>query len=126
MNRPHQIAPELTQRLSPLAEAYLRTVNAGESEGYYKLFAQDATVDDNGRAIDGLDVVKAWADHDIFAANVRLELLDVAGRDGAIVLVTKVDGDFDRTGLPDPVVIEHEIRTTGEKITRLVCRLTNA
>jgi hypothetical protein len=125
MNRPNQIAPELMQRLPPLAEAYLRTVNAGESDGYCKLFAQDATVDDNGRAIQGLGAVKAWADHDIFAANVRLELLDAADRDGVIVLVTKVDGDFDRTGLPDPVVIEHEIRTAGEKIAGLVCRLTN-
>jgi hypothetical protein len=32
-----------------------------------------------------------------------LELLRVEDRDGTTVVTTKVDGNFDRTGLPDPV-----------------------
>ena len=36
----------------------------------------------------------------------------------------KVDGNFDRTGLPDPV-INHRVKVDGDKIIALTCRLAN-
>ena len=52
----------------------------------------------------GLDAIGAWADSDIFAPNVTLEVIHFTDRDGETVITTKVDGNFDRTGLPDPVI----------------------
>ena len=54
-------------------------------------------------------------------ATVRV--LDVADRDGETVVTTKVDGNFDRTGLPDRVIINHLITVAGDKIVGLTCRL---
>ena len=34
--------------------------------------------------------------------------------DGHVVVTTKVDGNFDRTGLPDPVIISHHITANEE------------
>ena len=42
---------------------------------------------------------------------------------GETLITTKVDGNFDRTGLPDPVVIIHHITVEGDRIARLTCRL---
>ena len=56
-------------------------------------------------------------------AQVTLDVLDVADRDGETVVTTKVDGYFDRTGLPDPLIISHHITLEGGKIVGLTCRL---
>jgi SnoaL-like domain len=109
--------------LSPLATAYIRSINNQEAARFIALFADGAVVDDAGREFRGRDAIKAWSDREIFGARVTLEVLDVADRGAEVVITTKVDGNFDRTGLPDPVIISHHITTENGKIARLVCRL---
>jgi hypothetical protein len=62
-------------------------------------------------------------DREIFDARVTLQVMDVADRGDEVVVTTKVDGNFDRAGLPDPVVIDHHIQANGDKIIELTCRL---
>jgi hypothetical protein len=50
-------------------------------------------------------------------------VVGMVDRDGATVVTTKVDGNFDRTGLPNPVIINHQITAQGGKIVGLTCRL---
>jgi ketosteroid isomerase-like protein len=106
-----------------IADNYVRSINRGDAAAYISLFAADAVVDDGGREFRGVDAIRKWSESDIFAVHVSLEVLDESQRDGDVVLTTRVDGDFDRTGLPDPVVIVHRLAVEGEKITRLTCRL---
>ena len=108
---------------APIAQAYVRSINSRDPATFNALFAADAIVDDVGREFRGPEAIKAWSDREIFDASVTLEILEEADRDGEIILTTKVDGNFDRTGLPDPVVIDHNIRPEGGKIVRLTCRL---
>lgn len=105
------------------AAAYIRTINGKDRGGFIALFAEDAVVDDAGRMIEGREAIRAWAASDIFAADVTLDALDAsAGEDDATV-TAKVDGTFDRTGLPDPLIMTFQVAAVGGKITRLVCRL---
>ncbi len=113
----------MTDNLSGLADAYVRTVNQGDAAGFLELFADDAVVEDAGREIRGLDAISKWSTTDIFALNVRLEVIDKSDEAGEIVLTAKVDGDFDRTGLPDPLNIVHTFRVANDKIGSLTCRL---
>jgi DNA-binding MarR family transcriptional regulator len=64
-----------------------------------------------------------WSLTEIFDARVTLEGIDVADRDGETVISAKVDGNFDRTGLPDPLFLDHYITVEGDKIVGLTCRL---
>lgn len=102
---------------------YVGAVNRRDAAAYLGLFAQDATVDDAGRTFHGHDEIKRWADADIFAAHVSFEVLDAELEDDRATITTKVDGTFDRTGLPDPVVISHHLEFAGEAISKLACRL---
>lgn len=106
-----------------IAQSYVETVNQGDAAGFAKLFADDAVVNDAGREFHGIEAIKKWAASDIFAVNVSLEVLDTAEQDGQSVLTAKVDGTFDRTGLPDPVIIEHRFTIADGKIVSLTCRL---
>lgn len=102
---------------------YICATNSHDAAAFIALFADEAIVDDAGREFRGRAAIKAWSDHDIFDARVTLALLDAAEQDDEVTITTNVDGSFDRTGLPDPLHISHSIRTEGERITRLTCRL---
>lgn len=113
----------MTKQLPPIATAYVRSINNHDAAAFHALFVDGAVVNDNGREFRGRAAIKTWSDQEIFAAQVTLEVIDVADRDGETVVTTKVDGNFDRTGLPDPVIINHHLRAEGGRIVGLTCRL---
>lgn len=103
--------------------AYVESVNDHDSAAFIELFSTDARIADAGREFRGVAAIRAWGEHDIFAPLVTLEVIAVAERDGQTVVTAKVDGNFDRTGLPDPLIIDHYFTLAGGKIVGLVCRL---
>ena len=113
----------MTKQLPSIAAAYIRLINEHDSAGFIALFADGAAVNDIGREFRGIPAIKEWSEREIFAPLVTLEVRDVADRDGKSVVTTKVDGNFDRTGLPDPVIIDHVMTVAGGKIVGLTCRL---
>jgi hypothetical protein len=116
----------MTMQLPPTAAAYVGSINHHDPAAFDALFAEGAVVNDVGREFRDSAAIKAWSDREIFDAQVTLEVIDVAERDGETVVTTKVDGNFDRTGLPDPVIISHQIRAEGGKIVELSCRLAKS
>ena len=113
----------MTIQLPPIANAYVQAVNGHNPQAFLALFGDAAVVDDVGKMFHGLPAIKAWSDREIFDADVTLDVVSVANGDGEVVITTKVDGNFDRTGLPDPVVIDHCMRADANKIVGLTCRL---
>jgi NAD(P)-dependent dehydrogenase (short-subunit alcohol dehydrogenase family) len=109
--------------LHPTVAAYFRATNDHDPATFLACFAESAVVYDAGRVWQGIDAVRTWSDREIFAANVQLELIAASTQGDEAVVTTRVDGSFDRTGLPDPVVIEHRITLADGKISRLTCRL---
>jgi hypothetical protein len=102
----------------PIA-SYLMAVNTGATEDFSASFADDAVVVDVNRELRGLDAITAWAAADIFGADVQFDVLDVTERQGRTIVSVKIDGTFDRTGLPDPLVMNHEFKVAEGKIAEL-------
>ena len=98
---------------------YVRAVNAGTTDGFRVSFAEDAVVVDVNRELSGLDAIWDWASADIFGAHVHFDVLNVTERQGRTIVRVKIDGTFDRTGLPDPLVMNHEFKVAEGKITEL-------
>ena len=113
----------MTTALPPAAAAYVGSINDHDADAFIGLFADTAVVNDVGREFRGLAAIKAWSEKEIFAAQVTLEVIGVAHQGVETVLTTRVDGNFDRTGLPDPVIINHSIKAAGGRIVGLTCRL---
>jgi hypothetical protein len=113
----------MTTQLPQTVATYIEAVNDHDAAAFMALFADGAVVDDVGREFRGRAAIKAWSDREIFDARVTLEVIDVAEHDGKTDLTTKVDGNFDRTGLPDPVIINQHFTVEGGKIVSLTCRL---
>ena len=102
----------------PIA-SYLKAVNSGAKDTFPATFADDAVVVDVNRELRGLEAITAWAGTDIFGAHVHFDVLDVTDRPGRIIVRVQIDGTFDRTGLPDPLVMNHEFAVAEGKITTL-------
>jgi hypothetical protein len=113
----------MTTHLPQTVAAYIRAINNHDAAAFIALFPDGAVVNDVGREFRGPAAIKAWSDREIFDARVTLEVIDVADRDGETVVTAKVDGNFDRTGLPDPLILNHHITVEGDKIVGLTCRL---
>jgi hypothetical protein len=105
-------------------EAYVRAINAGDTDKLLSSFSQDAVVRDAGREICGMTAIKEWASHEIFAVNVTLEVKGVVERDGQTIVRVKIDGTFDRTGLPDPLLMDHCFTLAYGRIAALTCKLS--
>jgi hypothetical protein len=116
----------MTTQLPQVVDAYIRATNNHDAAAFIALFTDDAIVHDVGREFRGLAAIKAWSDREIFDAQVILKVTDVADRDGETVITAKVDGNFDRTGLPDPLILIQHIKVEGDKIVGLTCRLAGA
>jgi ketosteroid isomerase-like protein len=97
-------------------ETYIHSVNAGDAAAFQSSFADDAVVKDVGREFRGTVAIKEWADQEIFAVNVTLEVIKAVERDGETIVTVKIDGTFDRTGLPDPLLMEHCFTVAGDRI----------
>src|SRR6266498_567436 len=110
-------------KLPKPVETYLRAINAGDAAALQSSFADDAVVKDVGREFLGIAAIKEWAAQEIFAVNVSLEVIEARRRDAQIIVTVKIDGTFDRTGLPDPLLMDHCFTIGADKISVSTCRL---
>jgi hypothetical protein len=113
-------------QLPKAADDYVRTVNSQNAAHFGEMFDADAVVNDNGRTYQGRAAIEEWGAREIFAANVSFDVLSAEEDSDGATFVTIVDGTFDRTGLPNPVVIEHRLTTRNGRIAELTCRLAES
>ncbi len=66
--------------------------------------APDALLNDAQREFVGHEAIRTWADKEIFGDNVTLATEVAYEQYGDIVARFRVDGDFDKSKLPDPVI----------------------
>ncbi|QDU26488.1 SnoaL-like domain protein [Anatilimnocola aggregata] len=116
----------MTIQLPPLAAAYVQATNQQDAAAFLRLFDDNAVVNDAGREFRGREAIKEWSESDIFAANVTLEVTAAKEEPQETVVTTKVDGTFDKTGLPDPLFIDQHLQFRDGKIAALACRLVTA
>lgn len=107
---------------SPIAD-FIKAINEADSEKFLACFAEDAIVIDVQREFTGKAAIKAWSDHEVMVSNITEEIVDVREHYGDYIVVAKVDGDFDKTGLPDPLLITNLFTLRNEKIVKLICML---
>lgn len=83
-------------------------------------FATVAFVNDNRREFLGHDAIRAWAEREIFGDNVTLAIASAFQHlDNAIVRF-RVDGDFDKTNLPAPLILTYHFTLDDDRIGQLI------
>ena len=111
---------DITHDLPPIIARHVASYGAHDLEAFMVTLARDALVNDNRREFLGHDAIRAWADKELFGDNVTLEVERAYEQHGSITLHAKVDGDFDKTNLPAPLILTFYFTLGAECITQLI------
>jgi ketosteroid isomerase-like protein len=106
--------------LPPPVSAYVSATNRSDIEALMATFADDALVNDHRSEFDGRDAVRSWAQREIVGDRVTMRVTGATCRGNSVAVVADIDGDFDKTGLPDPLALTFYFSLSRERIDQLI------
>lgn len=98
---------DITNALPRVIADHVAAHNNHDPDAMMATFAPDALLNDARREFIGRDAIRAWADKEIFGDNVTMQVERAFDQHGDIILHARVDGDFDKSKLPDPVILTY-------------------
>lgn len=98
---------------------HIRAVNAFDAEAIVATFAQDAYVNDNRREISGIDAIRRWVEKEIVGDKVTMAVKEVVDHHGDTIVRAAYDGNFDKTNLPEELILTNYFSVRGNKIVSL-------
>lgn len=93
------------QLAKPIGD-FVKAVNEHKNEDFLAVFAETAIITDEGHQYQGIAEIKDWNDKKNIGANITMRLVETTERDGKTILTVEMDGNFDKTGLPDPFLMD--------------------
>jgi hypothetical protein len=105
--------------LAPTIAAHIAAINSFDLDGIMDTFADDALVNDFSREFWGLDHIRAFMSKEFVGDHVTVEPVEVVENAGMWCVRCRYDGDYDKTGLPDPLIMTNYIRLRNGKIVTL-------
>lgn len=125
LEKPHDRAEtvstgEVTTELPPLVAAYIRATNLRDLDALLATFVDDALVNDQLTDYWGKEAIAAWAARDIVGDQMSLSVVKAVQHYGHSIITAHVDGQFDKRGLPNPLVLAFYFSTYDDKIVQLI------
>jgi ketosteroid isomerase-like protein len=105
--------------LPPVVAEYIEAVNALDTDRIVRTFAADAYVNDNRREIWGTDAIRKFVSKEFAGDHVTMEVREVVDHYGDIIVRAKFDGTYDKTNLPEELVMTSYFAIRDGKITSL-------
>jgi hypothetical protein len=110
------------QMPQPIA-AFTKATNGHNSDELLATLTAGAVITDEGQEYRGIAAIKKWSDEKYIGAKVTLDAVDLMNGDGKTIVTLRVDGNFDKTGLPDPLLLDFHFTLDTNKISALDIRL---
>jgi len=100
--------------------AYIEATNGFDLDALVASFADDGMVNDQRREYRGKAAIRSWAGREIIGDKVTMQPTQVTGGQENVAVAAKMDGNYDKSGLPDPLVLTFYFSLHGERITQLI------
>ncbi|PYE25458.1 SnoaL-like protein [Paraburkholderia silvatlantica] len=117
---------DITHALPDLIATHIAAHNRPDPDAFIATFAADALLNDAQREFVGHDAIRAWADKEIFGDHVTMQVEKAYRNHVNIVVHARVDGDFDKSNLPDPVILSYYFSVDAGKIAQLIILLNKS
>ncbi|MDE1011937.1 MAG: nuclear transport factor 2 family protein [Paraburkholderia fungorum] len=124
MMQPNQPSKTWQEIAGNVVVCFVEAVNAFDADKLADLFAQDAHVNDQLRDFWGADAIGNWIRDEIVGMHFSMDVLHARKHFDDLILSATVSGDFDSTGLPDPMILSFIFYVHAGKIARLIILLT--
>jgi limonene-1,2-epoxide hydrolase len=109
----------MTELTGVVAE-HIRAVNDFDADAIVATFAPDAYVNDNRREIRGIDAIRGWVNKEMVGDSVTIEPVEVLDHYGDTIVRGRYDGTYDKSGLPDELVLSNYFSVRDGKIVSLI------
>ena len=91
--------------LPAVVAEHIAAVNAFDTDRIVATFAPDGYVNDNRREIWGGDAIRKFIAKEFVGDRVTMEVREVVDHYGDVIVRAKFDGTYDKTNLPDELVM---------------------
>jgi nuclear transport factor 2 (NTF2) superfamily protein len=98
---------------------HINAVNAFDTDRITNTFAADAYVNDNHREIWGTDAIRAFMNKEFVGDHVTMDVREVLDHYGDIIVRARYDGTYDKTNLPDELIMTSYFAIREHKIVSL-------
>ena len=109
-----------TTSLPPVVAEHIAAVNARDTDAIMATFAQDAYVNDARREFTGAGAVRRWVAREMVGDRVTIDVREVLDHHGDTIVRGAYDGAFDRTNLPDEIILSNYFSVRDGKIVSLI------
>jgi hypothetical protein len=109
-----------TTELTGIVAGHIAAVNAKDIDAIMATFAEDAYVNDARREFAGIDAIRRWVAKEMVGDCVTIDVREVLDHHGDTIVRGAYDGTFDKTNLPEEVVLTNYFSVRDGKIVSLV------
>jgi hypothetical protein len=106
--------------LDPAITAHIAAINGLDVDAIMDTFADDALVNDASREFWGREHIRAFMAKEFVGDHVTVEPVEAVDNAGMWCVRCRYDGDYDKTGLPDPLIMTNYFRLRDGKIVSLL------
>jgi hypothetical protein len=111
---------ESSKILSGVVAEHIRAVNALDEVAIVDTFAADALVNDARREFWGTEAIRGWVAKEMIGDRVSIDVTEVIDHHGQVIVRGRYDGDYDKTKLPDEVILTNYFTLNEGKIDSLI------
>ncbi|HEY2689325.1 MAG TPA: nuclear transport factor 2 family protein [Streptosporangiaceae bacterium] len=106
--------------LTGVVAEHIAAVNAHDIDAIMATFAEDAYVNDARREFAGSAAIRRWVAKEMVGDKVSIEVREVLDHHGDTIVRGAYDGEFDKSSLPDEVVLSNYFGVRDGKIVSLI------
>src|ERR1700685_3096253 len=106
----------MTNQLTGVVADFIAAVNAFDTDAIVATFAAAAYVNDNRREINGVDAIRRLIAKEFVGDRVTMEVREIIDHYGDIIVRAKFDGTYDKTNLPDELIMSSYFSVRANKI----------
>jgi len=109
----------MSTELPAIVAEHIAAVNAFDTDRIVATFAPGAYVNDNRREIWGTGAIRAFMAKEFVGDHVTMDVREVIDHYGDIIVRARYDGTYDKTNLPDDLVMTSYFSIRDGKIASL-------
>jgi hypothetical protein len=98
---------------------HLQAVNAFDTDAVTATFAPDAYVNDARREFHGVGAIRGWVAKEMVGDSVTIDVIEVLDHYGDTIVRGRYDGTYDKSNLPEELVLSNYFAVRDGKITSL-------
>jgi hypothetical protein len=114
------VTTDITDNLPKVVGDNIAACNAHDIEAWMSTFASEAMLNDISREFIGTEAIRAFAAKEIFGDSVTMAVHRAWDRYGNVTVHAKFDGTYDKTNLPDPLILTLYFTLQDGLITQLI------